>query len=440
MGVNESVTLLARRRRLQPTLAPGAGDRVARLWHGAAMTAGGILADDRETARRWRVLLALALAVAVTNGFARFAYGLILPAMREDLGWTYAEAGSINTSNAFGYLAGALLSLPLLRHMAAEKLFAVSMVGTGAALLLSGLTADFVLLTIFRVAAGLAGAPTFIAGGALAARLFPGDARRGPLAIGIYVSGGGVGMVLSGAVLPALFAASGPAMWPLAWIALGTASLLFAVPAVLAARWPGWHASAPARGRGTQWPPARRMFPELAGYTLFGVGYIVYLTFLVAWLGELGASTLLVTLTWVTVGLGIIASPYLWQAVMQRSAGGLALALTTGATGAGILLAVIVPGPAGLLASAAVFGLSVFMAPGAVTAFSRRNLLPEAVPGGVALFTAVFAAGQIVGPVAAGALADWTGSVGDGLLAAGLILAAGAAVAALQRPLSPPSR
>lgn len=405
------------------------------------MTVNGTLAtDDEDIARRWRVLVALALAVAVSNGFARFAYGLILPAMRTDLSWSYAEAGWINTANALGYLAGSLLSLALLRRMAAERLFAAGMVGTGASLLLSGFTSDFTLLTLCRIAAGIAGAPTLIAGGALAAQLFRGDAKRAPLAIGVYFGGGGLGMVLSGAALPALFAAEGPSAWPLAWIGLGVASLLFAVPTLAAARWPGWAASAPARGPGTARPPIRAMLPELAGYTLFGVGYVVYITFAVAWMQELGASPFLVAATWIVVGIGIILSPFAWRGVLERSTGGLALALTTGATGAGTLLAVLWAGPAGLLASAAVFGLSVFMAPGAVTAFSRRNLAPEAVPGAVALFTALFAAGQIVGPVAAGMLSDHTGSVRDGLLAAGLILAAGGAVALLQRPLSPPSR
>ena len=38
--------------------------------------------------RPWLVLAGLALGVTVTNGFARFAYGLLLPAMRSEMGWT----------------------------------------------------------------------------------------------------------------------------------------------------------------------------------------------------------------------------------------------------------------------------------------------------------------------------------------------------------------
>ena len=108
-------------------------------------------------ARQWWIVLGLALGVCVSNGFARFAYGLILPAMREDRGWTYAEAGWINTANALGYLAGALLTLALVRRFPTGRLFALGMIGTSASLVLSGLTEDFALLTLWRVTAGLAG-------------------------------------------------------------------------------------------------------------------------------------------------------------------------------------------------------------------------------------------------------------------------------------------
>ena len=60
--------------------------------------------------RRYRVIVALSLGPAVANSFARFAYALVLPAMRSELGLTYSQAGGLNTANALGYLLGAMLS------------------------------------------------------------------------------------------------------------------------------------------------------------------------------------------------------------------------------------------------------------------------------------------------------------------------------------------
>jgi Uncharacterised MFS-type transporter YbfB len=44
------------------------------------------------------VVAGLAMAPAVALGLARFAYALLLPAMRADLGWSYANAGAMNTA------------------------------------------------------------------------------------------------------------------------------------------------------------------------------------------------------------------------------------------------------------------------------------------------------------------------------------------------------
>ena len=62
---------------------------------------------DARAASLWTAA-ALALGAAVSLGLARFAYALVLPPMRADLGWSYTTAGAMNTLNAAGYLVGAL--------------------------------------------------------------------------------------------------------------------------------------------------------------------------------------------------------------------------------------------------------------------------------------------------------------------------------------------
>ena len=58
-----------------------------------------------------RLILILSLAPTIGLGIGRFAYALVLPDMRDSLGWSYSAAGFMNTINAAGYLAGALLAL-----------------------------------------------------------------------------------------------------------------------------------------------------------------------------------------------------------------------------------------------------------------------------------------------------------------------------------------
>ena len=57
-----------------------------------------------------RLILILSLAPTVGLGIGRFAYSLVLPDMRDSLQWSYSAAGFMNTINAAGYLAGALVA------------------------------------------------------------------------------------------------------------------------------------------------------------------------------------------------------------------------------------------------------------------------------------------------------------------------------------------
>ena len=225
-----------------------------------------------------RAAVWLSLGPAVANGFARFAYALILPAMRADLGWSYTQAGSMNSVNALGYLAGSLLAFYAIAALGARRLFISCLYVTAAALALSGFTTDFDALAALRFAAGASGAVVFIAGSALAAGLFPDEPRRAAAAIAIYFAGGGIGIVLPGITLPWLFAHSGNQAWPAAWIAMGVAALLISILCTFVV--------GPAARGGTiiarvAWK-IRAFAPLMAGYFLFGVGYIAYMTFIIA--------------------------------------------------------------------------------------------------------------------------------------------------------------
>ena len=92
------------------------------------------------------VAAALALGPAVSLGLARFSYALLLPPMRDDLGWSYLTAGAMNTVNAAGYLLGALAVPRLLARVDARR---VLLGGSAAAALFlalhGGVTSDALL-------------------------------------------------------------------------------------------------------------------------------------------------------------------------------------------------------------------------------------------------------------------------------------------------------
>ncbi|MEM9439244.1 MAG: YbfB/YjiJ family MFS transporter [Pseudomonadota bacterium] len=382
----------------------------------------------------WLIAIGLSLGPAVSNGFARFAYGLVLPAMRADLDWSYVEAGWLNTANAIGYLIGALLSLVLISSFGARRLFVWGMALTALSLVLSGLTRDFWLLSTWRVLAGIAGAPVFVAGGTLAAALFKGDTAKNALAIAIYFGGGGLGQLISGASTPLILERMGHEIWPETWLLLGIASAIAFVPAYLAANVLRTEGTKVTESKADPLPYGR-MMPALSGYFLFGLGYLIYLTFLVAWMRDEGASASLVAVVWSLMGIGTMMSPFVWRRVLAWSRGGEAMAASNLTTGVGVLCALVIAPPSGVIISACLVGASLYIVPTAATTFGRKNLSQAQWGRSFAVFTTVFSIGQMIGPVAAGVLADATSTIAPGLICASIILVFGAFIAVIQRPL-----
>ena len=388
---------------------------------------------NSNSMRSWIILTGLALGLTVTNGFARFAYGLILPAMKSEMGWNYAQAGWLNTANALGYIIGAILTMILIRNVSPARLFAFGLITTTLALLATGLNANMSWQTLWRILAGVFGAMSFSTAGALTAMLFPNEPKKNALAIAIlFGSGGGLGIVLAGASLPLMLEKLGPSAWSTAWILLGIISLLF-LPLGL---WAASQVRSPVQSKTSAIPlPLSQMIPELAGYAGFGLGYIVYLTFLSAWMTDHAASASFITLIWVILGLSICFSPIIWGPILTRYSSGLPLTLILTCIAIGSALPVLINNTITLLISALVFGLSVFMAPGAVTSFTRQNLPPQSWARAMSLFTVVFAIAQTMGPYGAGLVGDIFNDIGVSLLVAAGLLLAGALIALQQKPL-----
>lgn len=380
--------------------------------------------------RALAIALLLSFGPAVSNSFARFAYALVLPAMREDLSLSWAAAGWLNTANAFGYLAGAILARMLVARVGNRGLFRVGMVVTAIAVFATGLTRDPDLLALTRIVAGVGGAAVFICGGALSGNILPDRPELGTTMIAIYFGGGGIGLVLGGAFIPWLFEGGNPENWPIAWQVLGVLSLVMTV----GAWWAAGRIDEPGAGSlGRKAAAVGPFLPELIGYLCFGLGYIGYMTFIVAWMRDAGASTGLVAVVWMLLGLATFAAPLVWRHPLERWSAGRPMAVIMVVLAVGAVLPLVDAGAVMMLLSAVLYGVAGFSVPSSVSALIKRSLdKPDWGPM-MALFTIVFAAGQTVGPIGAGWLADQLGGLRPGLLVSSGILLLGAGIAMLQR-------
>ena len=371
--------------------------------------------------------LGLSLGLAVGLGLGRFAYALLVPDMRQDLGWSYAQAGTMNTVNAAGYLLGALAAAALSARVPQRRLLAMGLVAVTVSLPASALVSAFPPLLAFRLVAGVGGAFAFVAGAAIAAELAANAQRSPALILGLYFAGAGTGIALSGMVVPFVLTGGGHP-WRAGWLALGVLAVVCTAVALRAAPALSVHDRAPAPHG---WP-ARGLLPTIVAYTLYGAGYIAYMTFVVALIRERATSTAEVASFWILLGLAAVASTFLWRGLLDRLSGGRGVAATLVTVFAGSVVLLISDSPIEAFLSAALFGGSFLAVVTAVTALVQRTLDRRHWPAAIAGLTVAFALGQTLGPVLTGWVSDRHG-LRAGLLISAALIAVAALVALLQR-------
>lgn len=379
---------------------------------------------------RWQGLgaaLGLSLSPLVALGFTRFAYALLLPPMRSEFGWSFTAAGALNTSNAIGYLAGALLAAWLGARLGKLNAFTWAMLASALALMATAWPSSFALLLVVRFAGGLATAVAFVLGTSLAASAMPG---RAATALSIYFAGSGLGIVLAGTLIPLAHASGNAIDWRLAWLLMGLVSLLATALA--------WHAArlsirqSLARPVGHPVPVWGTLGPSLLANLFYGAGYVGYMTFMIALLKRLGFGTTLTMVFFALIGgASLLASP-LWGRLLGHLKTGHGFALVCTLVAIGTMPALIWPQPWAVIGSALIFGASFMAGPAAVSMAAQRLLPAPSLTWGLALLTATFSLGQSIGPLLGGWITDMAGSLTAGLWLGPALLMMGA-VASLQQ-------
>lgn len=361
--------------------------------------------------------MALSLVPFAAIGLARFAFGLVLPAMRDGLSWSYFDAGLATTLNAAGYLAGAIFGAAAARRFGDRMVIVGGTAGMAVTLFATAISGAFVPIMIFRFGAGLFGGLAFVAGGTMATQL----SKSGvPAALVWFPTGAGLAIFLTALGLPPLEDAYGG--WKVGWIALG---LICAVAtAILFATIPS--------SRADDVPQTAKLIDNIRGleisYALFGLGYISYATFVVAYIrdGEANVST---AVFWATLGAASVAGVFLWPRLFARYSAGTVYPITLVVCAVGVGLIVIDRSTISSLVSASLFGISALAVVSGGSAAARDRVRPAGWGAAIGRLTATFGVGQMLGPLLGGALGDTSTGLRLGLGASAAILATGALVA-----------
>jgi len=358
-------------------------------------------------------------AMATAIGIGRFVYTPILPPMIEALGLSKSQAGLIASANFLGYLIGALLAaipiLPGSRRAWLLGSLAASALTTAA----MGLSEALPAFLVLRFIGGAASAFVLIFAATMVLERLA-EVRRGGLSA-LHFAGVGSGIVVSAALVAAMLGMG--QSWQALWLASGALSVAgtLAVAVLVPSRAPA-PLPAGSQARAALDPSLRRL---VIAYGLFGFGYIITATFLVAIVRGAPEIRALEPVIWIVFGAAAAPSVALWSRVAASLGIPRAFALAAIIEAAGVLASVAWPTTSGVVLAAVLVG-GTFMGLTALGLIRARALATGDPRRALALMTGAFGLGQIVGPAFAGIVSDRLGgfTLPSLVAAAALLIAA----------------
>jgi MFS family permease len=363
------------------------------------------------------VIVGVGVLVKMTGlGFGRFAYPMLIPSMRGSLGFNYIEMGLLSGTIMLGYLLFSLIGGMLATRFGPKKIVIASLLcGTLSMFFISRLSGFFPLLfSTFAMGAGGAGA--HISMTTLPMTWF-GEQRLGR-ALGVVTGGTGLGIIVTGLLLPPLLFHQGKEGWRQCWLLLASITFLVAVIGwMLLREKPNLITPLPFTpdGKGEPIPFTGKkngltLKAIFVIYFIFGYAYNIYATYFVAYmveeirLTEETAGNIWALFGWMCMGSGLI-----WGFISDRLGRREALLWNNGIISLSVLLPLLFHQTFILGLSAFLFG-ATFLGAVTVIATSIGDQVVERRASVYGLVTLIHGIGQFLGTICGGYLKDLTDS------------------------------
>ena len=349
-----------------------------------------------------RITLVGTISLAVAMGIGRFAFTPLLPMMQEDGLVGIAGGGWFAAVHFLGYWLGAVFAakIPLSpRAMLRFSLFAI-----GAGTIGMGLTENFAVWLAWRWICGVCSAWTLVLVSNYFVKHLAGSGRADLQ--GWVFSGVGAGILVAG--LGSLAFMMSHIGSGLSWQIMGAISLV-AVCVVAINIGPEVPAIRPAGGsHGTARNPLD--WRAVIAYGAMGMGYIIPATYLPVMAREVVQSPIVFGWSWPVFGAAAMVSPLLAIKLRGRYSDRQIWVTCQFILAIGLLLPVIHRNIPMIIAAGACVGGTFMIITMAGMKEAHRIAPPEDVMRHIAVMTASFATGQIIGPVFASSVYDLTQS------------------------------
>ena len=357
----------------------------------------------------WVTVLLIALSASVAQAFGRFSYGILLPAVRDDLAISNSLAGLIGGANVGAYLLGTMLVAWATSRFRLLSVLRLGLLLATMGLLLASMANSPYILAGALFVTGIGGACVWIPAPIIAADALP-PARRG-LAVGLMGSGIGLGVAFASILSGSLRSKTGDEAWTNVYQVEGAVGALVLIGILLVVR----HAQAtPSGGAGIGgFRALQRMqgwAPFILAYSIFGFMYLLVFGFFTTRLEDDSAwSSADAAFAFTLMGIAMIFGGPLLVTIATRVGSRLAMVIAFGLWP--LFVGIILTGIHGPTLFACVgLGLLFSGIPSLMTLYVVENTAANDYAPSFAAATLAFGLAQTISPPIGGLIADLSGS------------------------------
>ncbi len=348
-----------------------------------------------------KIIIAGILSTLIAIGFGRFIYTPILPNMQNDLNLSSTIMGTISSYNYFGYLVGSIIPI-IWKFRSPRKMIIFSSIISVVTIYLMGCTTDLRIFFVLRFVCGISSAFGFVFTISLMFNFFKESLNK---SLQLYhFCGIGLGIVLGTTNVWIISALD--MFWTHQWMFIGLIGILLCTAIILLIPKNLEHKN---EDRSLIKSKLKINFISISfGYFFFGIGYIIFGTFISAIAMDLFERSSYQYMSWIIVGFFAIPSVLIWDWVSRKISIDLLLFFSCSTVTLGVIF-LLFNNLNYFFIACLLYGLGVPGSVALVLVEGKKRFIGNANIS-VAIMTSAFSVGQILGPYISGILIDLDGT------------------------------
>jgi MFS family permease len=360
----------------------------------------------RNESHFWIFVLIGMFLIITTTGFARMAYGIILPFMQEGLHLSTAQSGILGTILFLGYLLTVGTSGIFTIRFGAKSVLLIGSWLVVISVMGLAFVSSFWIVAFCMLCAGAGSALVYTPLMSITVGWFPD--KRGTV-MGLLLSGAGIGMLFSGIIVPYVVRTFPEYSWRGAWFLFGVITCIVVFAASVVLKNPEVTEDEKKRSNKSFLWKTKELYIIAWMYFIVGVVYLIPNLYQTSFMIDSGISASISGTVYAIAGTFSIVGAPVWGFISDRIGIKKSLCSALLLAVIGDMVPIIFENITGFIVSAIIWGSSLGGILLLIQVAASKQVSPKYVSMAISFISVFYAVGQMIGPGLAGWVIEQSG-------------------------------